>query len=488
MEQKHILRCNRTLLLVHVITSIFITIGLIAQIAAKGDTLFIASIIPIIMNLAVLGGGVFVFLKNKEGKNYPLYISAAYGIFYFILMVLAASNTVYPYMIPILLTLVLVMDVKIINIASVFFGASNLVRIIITIAQTADINEDIEKIMIEAIITITTLIAVQTGVRLMIRFFKESTDEIKSMLEIDADKNRMMTDVVNSVEGDVAKSAESVNGMVDLAKSLDDSMENISLGIQSVVDAIEHQNEQTQSISQAMDETNEEVDSMAGLISDIEEAISTGQMALKDLEQTVLDVTDDVTNMKVSTDKLKDRTEEARGIVDVIINISNQTNLLALNASIEAARAGEAGRGFAVVADEIRVLSEQTRQGTEGIIKILGDLVNDSNAVGDRVHQTADLAAREKEKAIDAGKQFEQIKSRSDLLASSFDSVKKSVVALRASNDVIVDSVSSLSASSEEIYAGIDEACSVSKANVSRANEIAAYTQNISKQINMLIK
>lgn len=486
MEQKHLIRCNRTLLLVHVVIAVFVSLGLMAQLADKGAPPAMC-IIPVIINLGVLAGGIVLFLKNRDKKIYPMYVAVAFGSFYLILMITAVSNLVYPYMIPVLLILVLVMDIKIINIATILFGVANVYRVIYTFATAPDPTAVLETVMIEVIITVVTIVSVQKGLRLIIKFFTESTEEITAILQVDEDKNRRMSDVVNSVEGDVSKSADSVEGLVDLAKTLDDSMENISLGIQSVVEAIEHQNEQTQAIQQAMDDANKEVDSMSGLIADIEESISVGQKALEDLEKTVISVTSDVTDMKTSTDKLKERTEEARGIVDVIINISNQTNLLALNASIEAARAGEAGRGFAVVADEIRVLSEQTRQGTEGIIKILGDLVNDSNSVGDRVSQTAELAVHEKEKAIDAGKQFEQIKAKSDMLSGSFASVKKSVVALRSSNEVIVDSVSSLSASSEEIYAGIDEACNISKQNVARADEINEYTKNISGKINTLI-
>ena len=60
--------------------------------------------------------------------------------------------------------------------------------------------------------------------------------------------------------------------------------------------------------------------------------------------------------------------------MDLVKKVANQSNLLALNASIEAARAGEAGKGFAVVADQVRLLSSNTSESAEDIVKYVTEL------------------------------------------------------------------------------------------------------------------
>lgn len=102
------------------------------------------------------------------------------------------------------------------------------------------------------------------------------------------------------------------------------------------------------------------------------------------------EVSEAATGSGESMGKLRARTEEIGGIVDMITKIAEQTNLLALNATIEAARAGDAGQGFAVVASEIKDLSRETTTATGRIAAMIAAIQGGSSEVTSAIsHVTA---------------------------------------------------------------------------------------------------
>lgn len=482
MREKHIYRTNRLLLIVHLIATIFITIGTLSQLALSGMDP-IKSIIPLALNIIVFVAGVAAYFKDKSSGLYSTVVTYGFGILYFSMLVTSPSNTTYPYMIPILLMIVLMMEKKRVYYGTAIFVVCNIIRVVLTMSSAADPSAAIEGCMVEVIITAMTAICCVVGVNRIEQFQEESIGEITDALEVNNQRTSKVKDVAKDVEQQTDSAVSGVARASDISKTVHESMETISTGVQSIVESISMQTDQTKEIQVTIDDTHVQTESIVGLMKEIEEALDLGGKAMSDLNATVKEAIDGINDMEGSAEQLKVKSEEARGIVDAISSISSQTNLLALNASIEAARAGESGKGFAVVADEIRNLAEQTRQETENITEILNNLISNANIVTTKIQQSVELSSNESSLATNADEQFTNIREKTEALSDSIRVVENQMTSLKTANDAIVDSVSSLSASSEEISASVTEAVDISEENVRIITEFADTIGKISDNI-----
>lgn len=113
---------------------------------------------------------------------------------------------------------------------------------------------------------------------------------------------------------------------------------------------------------------------MAPQIESLREGITNIASTVKVATDQMNDVAAQQQEMASAAEKISEAVDSSMEIITSIKNIADQTNLLSLNASIEAARAGDAGKGFAVVAGEVQTLSNSTKETTDHISVILGDM------------------------------------------------------------------------------------------------------------------
>lgn len=113
---------------------------------------------------------------------------------------------------------------------------------------------------------------------------------------------------------------------------------------------------------------------MAPSIESLRSGITDIASAVNDAARQMREVAERQADVALSAQTIEKSVDASMDIINSIQSIANQTNLLSLNASIEAARAGEAGRGFAVVATEVQNLSNSTKETTNHISEILGEM------------------------------------------------------------------------------------------------------------------
>lgn len=154
--------------------------------------------------------------------------------------------------------------------------------------------------------------------------------------------NSLMKDTFEQVESQTM----SIKHMQNASLNLEDSIDNISSAMGNI-----------------RDNTHNIIEVSQNITNDMNDSITAVNQSSKRIEV----INNRVQNFKGKIGKIEE-------IVDLVKKVANQSNLLALNASIEAARAGEAGKGFAVVADQVQLLSSNTSESAEDIVKYVTEL------------------------------------------------------------------------------------------------------------------
>lgn len=467
MREQYLGRVNRFILITHAITTFFLVMGLVSQLtSAVSGMKPMQSIIPIIGALVVFLGGLVMFFLFKRTLVYTRYVGIAFSLYYILLLAMAASNTPFTYILPIMFILVFSFDVVIVRITATGFFVANVLRIMLTASTSEMTGLVIESIMIEAIITILIVLASNIGVVMLKRFFDESMQALQEVSQRNESIAAEVLSVAQNVEKETQDMVENLSKIADSTKTVNQSMDYVAQGINDTSELIYQQNTKTQEITGIIDNTHEKTGAIVAVTRETEKALGIGREAMDKLFRHVEASIEANNKMKISAGELQVKSEEVKGITDIILGISSQTNLLALNASIEAARAGELGKGFAVVADEIRNLAEQTRRETENITSIINALSFEAQTMSAQVDGTVQMSNEESTYAKEADAQFEQITGKIGELLKHVNEVEEQMKSLVASNMVIADSISSLSATSEEITASTQDVYEVSGKNV----------------------
>ena len=190
-----------------------------------------------------------------------------------------------------------------------------------------------------------------------------------------------------------------------------------------------------------------------------------GRKSTEDVGAGMTRIRQQMEEIAASMTRLSEQSQAIGRIMASVEDLAAQSNLLAVNAAIEAARAGEHGKGFGVVAQEVKSLAEQSRQATNQVRTILGDI--------QKATTTAMMATEQGSKAVEAG-------SRQSEMAG------ESIQALAGNVTEAAQAATQIAASSQQQLVGVDQVAGAmesikqaSTQNVASARQLEVAARNL---------
>lgn len=310
--------------------------------------------------------------------------------------------------------------------------------------------------------------------------------ELKKVTDIVAQSNKSTKTII----GKMLTTSEQLLNLIEKIKHSGDDMENsftlVSRNINEITTSIDNMSKESLDMQQEAEQMRDE---MQVVSSNSETAEDIAKLMKANLDMNNKNTLDLINRMKSSADRntqishevaqLQAEMNKIIEIVNVISNISSQTNLLALNASIEAARAGEAGRGFAVVADEVRKLAEQSNTSSEGISKMIDEIV----------HKTEQITVKITNEVKNANDNVAFADESNELLTVSYESVDNTIDIIKniikqiehqsSSTDDVYKLIKNISEESQEVTANVEETASLTDVQLSNLSTIVSSLENL---------
>ena len=205
--------------------------------------------------------------------------------------------------------------------------------------------------------------------------------------------------------------------------------QSLLAGLHQEVDAL---SASVQTVVQSADVTHDEVSSMHGLAEQGDTLLRHAAAGIEALAQSA-------DGLDARFREVMRHTQEIKGLLAVIQNVTMQTNLLSLNAAVEAARAGEQGRGFAVVADEVRKLAVRTGEATQQIQQTIAGITSSASAADAHLRTVLEGVHESVQRTRETGAALADIRERSGRTLQAASSMAEAAQTQDAVSERLVD-------------------------------------------------
>ena len=156
--------------------------------------------------------------------------------------------------------------------------------------------------------------------------------------------------------------------------------------------AVAEMNASTQEIAQTSSAAIEQADRVIAVTQTAEESSRAGEGIVEEAVGSTTHVEEHVSTIATRLGALSTRVGEIGDIIGKVKDLSLRSNVLALNAAIQAARSAESGASFSVIAREMRALAEQSSATAGEVPKLLGEIVESSEAAAAATQQGSEKA------------------------------------------------------------------------------------------------
>ena len=449
MNEKQYLRANKRVFLAVTIIFAYITLTMLAALAASHGDHFVRIMIQCLVSVGVIILSALGYLTRKKTHTCAIILTTAMMVGYAAVALLNTTEGTWAYALPLIIAAMVYLNERLMKIINSVFLLVNIVRLMLSFAPHA--SAALANKVLALFVLLLVAYASISITRMLVLFFDENMTEITEA----ADKQKKNHDQMLLVAENISRHFEEAMTVLD---SLENSIEVSHSSIQEIADSTESTAEAIQKQAVMCSNIQGNTDAAEAGIHQMIEAAHETDATVKSGAQVVLELKEQAQNVEEASNitvqviqSLTSKVEDVQSFVGSIIEISNQTNLLALNASIEAARAGEAGKGFAVVADEIRQLSEQTKNASANITEIIDKLNDDTKRANESIENSVASVEKQNELIENTREKFGNVGETVEHLMEDIHTAEENIQKILDATNVISDNITHLSATGEEV-------------------------------------